>query len=142
MNKRAITTVGIAIVLAAGATSCGGGGGSPYDEDPATSEPMTDEESGPETGYSSLSESPSSSATTSPSGTPSIPGGDGDPDPDERRPPNEEEEPDEESTEGEDDTAYYPNCAAARAAGAAPLFAGSPGYRLELDRDKDGVACE
>ena len=36
----------------------------------------------------------------------------------------------------------YPNCTAARAAGAAPLYAGSPGYSLKLDRDKDGVACE
>lgn len=24
---------------------------------------------------------------------------------------------------------YYPNCAAARAAGAAPVYAGEPGYR-------------
>lgn len=39
-------------------------------------------------------------------------------------------------------SAYYPNCAAARAAGAAPLYAGQPGYRAALDRDKDGVACE
>ncbi len=38
--------------------------------------------------------------------------------------------------------AYYANCAAARAAGAAPLHAGQAGYRPELDRDKDGVACE
>ncbi|MFC7847083.1 excalibur calcium-binding domain-containing protein [Arthrobacter sp. NPDC057388] len=38
--------------------------------------------------------------------------------------------------------AYYPNCAAARAAGAAPLYAGSAGYRAGLDRDADGVACE
>lgn len=38
--------------------------------------------------------------------------------------------------------AYYPNCTAARAAGAAPLYAGHAGYRPELDRDKDGVACE
>ncbi|MFC0683310.1 excalibur calcium-binding domain-containing protein [Novosphingobium clariflavum] len=37
---------------------------------------------------------------------------------------------------------YYPNCAAARAAGAAPLRRGSPGYRAGLDRDGDGVACE
>jgi hypothetical protein len=37
---------------------------------------------------------------------------------------------------------YYPNCAAARAADAAPLYAGQPGYRPELDRDHDGVACE
>jgi hypothetical protein len=39
-------------------------------------------------------------------------------------------------------SAYYANCAAARAAGAAPLHRGDPGYRPELDRDGDGVACE
>lgn len=38
--------------------------------------------------------------------------------------------------------AYYANCAAAKAAGAAPLYAGQPGYRPALDRDNDGVACE
>ncbi|WP_445154923.1 excalibur calcium-binding domain-containing protein [Arthrobacter sp. Hor0625] len=37
---------------------------------------------------------------------------------------------------------YFPNCAAAKAAGAAPMFAGSPGYRPQLDRDKDGIACD
>lgn len=37
---------------------------------------------------------------------------------------------------------YYSSCAAARAAGAAPLRAGEPGYRRGLDRDGDGVACE
>lgn len=37
---------------------------------------------------------------------------------------------------------YFPNCASARAAGAAPLRRGDPGYRLGLDRDGDGVACE
>ncbi|MEU3340670.1 excalibur calcium-binding domain-containing protein [Streptomyces sp. NPDC006668] len=37
---------------------------------------------------------------------------------------------------------YYKNCDAARAAGAAPLHRGDPGYRTELDRDGDGVACE
>lgn len=38
--------------------------------------------------------------------------------------------------------AYYANCSAARAAGAAPLYRGEPGYRSGLDRDGDGVACE
>ncbi|MBT2566187.1 DUF1524 domain-containing protein [Arthrobacter sp. ISL-85] len=38
--------------------------------------------------------------------------------------------------------AYYANCTAARAAGAAPLYAGQAGYRPELDRDHDGIACE
>ncbi|MGX1777345.1 excalibur calcium-binding domain-containing protein [Nocardia brasiliensis] len=37
---------------------------------------------------------------------------------------------------------YYANCAAARDAGAAPLRRGEPGYRKELDRNNDGVACE
>ena len=37
---------------------------------------------------------------------------------------------------------YYANCDAARADGAAPLLAGAPGYRLDLDRNRDGVACE
>ncbi|MDL2343454.1 excalibur calcium-binding domain-containing protein [Deinococcus sp. MIMF12] len=38
--------------------------------------------------------------------------------------------------------ASYPNCAAVRAAGKAPLLRGQPGYRAGLDRDGDGVACE
>lgn len=38
--------------------------------------------------------------------------------------------------------AYYANCAEAVAAGAAPLYAGTPGYRTGLDGDGDGVACE
>lgn len=37
---------------------------------------------------------------------------------------------------------YYANCAAARKAGAAPIFRGEPGYRSSLDRDGNGVACE
>jgi hypothetical protein len=37
---------------------------------------------------------------------------------------------------------YYPNCAAARAAGKAPIDEGQPGYRGGLDADDDGVACE
>jgi len=38
--------------------------------------------------------------------------------------------------------AYYANCSAAKAAGAAPLYRGQPGYSSALDRDGDGVACE
>ncbi|MFR9754709.1 excalibur calcium-binding domain-containing protein [Streptomyces sp. TR06-5] len=37
---------------------------------------------------------------------------------------------------------YYENCDAARAAGAAPVRRGDPGYGSHLDRDGDGVACE
>lgn len=42
----------------------------------------------------------------------------------------------------EDSSVYFPTCAAARAAGVAPLYIGEPGYRTGLDRDKDGKACE
>lgn len=38
--------------------------------------------------------------------------------------------------------AFYKNCDAARAAGAAPMRVGEPGYRVNLDRDGDGTACE
>jgi Excalibur calcium-binding domain len=38
--------------------------------------------------------------------------------------------------------ASYGNCSQAKAAGAAPLYAGQPGYAKKLDRDGDGVACE
>jgi len=37
---------------------------------------------------------------------------------------------------------YFANCAAARAAGAAPVRVGDPGYARHLDRDGDGVGCE
>jgi hypothetical protein len=36
----------------------------------------------------------------------------------------------------------FRNCAAARAAGAAPLCRGQPGYGSHLDADGDGIACE
>lgn len=36
----------------------------------------------------------------------------------------------------------YANCAEARAAGAAPVREGDPGYSRKLDRDGDGVGCE
>lgn len=36
----------------------------------------------------------------------------------------------------------FRNCAEARAAGAAPVRRGDPGYGPHLDRDDDGVGCE
>jgi hypothetical protein len=36
----------------------------------------------------------------------------------------------------------YPDCATARAAGAAPLRVGDPGWNPDLDGDRDGVGCE
>lgn len=39
-------------------------------------------------------------------------------------------------------TVYYASCKEARAAGAAPIRKGEPGYRVEMDGDQDGIACE
>jgi hypothetical protein len=39
-------------------------------------------------------------------------------------------------------TVFYSGCSEVRAAGKAPLYAGQPGYRIEMDGDRDGVACE
>jgi hypothetical protein len=40
------------------------------------------------------------------------------------------------------ESVHFDNCAAARAAGKAPLFPGQPGYSKDLDPDGDGVACQ
>lgn len=36
----------------------------------------------------------------------------------------------------------FANCTQARAAGAAPVHRGEPGYGPHLDRDNDGIGCE
>lgn len=39
-------------------------------------------------------------------------------------------------------TVHYAGCDEVRAAGAAPLHRGQPGYREDMDGDDDGIACE
>ncbi len=58
--------------------------------------------------------------------------------------PVEEETTSEETTSEEtvEEDIYYANCDEARDAGAAPIHDGDPGYRSELDRDNDGIACD
>ncbi|WP_367891442.1 excalibur calcium-binding domain-containing protein [Asticcacaulis sp. ZE23SCel15] len=46
------------------------------------------------------------------------------------------------STSRSGGSSYYRNCSEARAAGAAPIRRGEPGYSGKLDRDGDGIACE
>jgi hypothetical protein len=41
-----------------------------------------------------------------------------------------------------EDRAPFANCTEARAAGAAPVHRGDPGYSSKLDRDGDGVGCQ
>ncbi|MFI7547976.1 excalibur calcium-binding domain-containing protein [Actinoplanes sp. NPDC049599] len=53
-----------------------------------------------------------------------------------------EEELEQQEDEPEPASAYNSSCADARAAGAAPMRRGEPGYRKGLDRDNDGVACD
>jgi len=40
------------------------------------------------------------------------------------------------------DSLYFSNCTEARDAGYENIAQGDPGYRPELDRDGDGLACE
>lgn len=47
-----------------------------------------------------------------------------------------------EKIEADERSVYYQNCDAARAAGAAPIYRGSPGFREGMDGDGDGIACE
>ncbi|MEU1199903.1 excalibur calcium-binding domain-containing protein [Streptomyces sp. NPDC005813] len=42
----------------------------------------------------------------------------------------------------DDSSVYYANCTEARAAGAAPIHRGEPGYAAHLDRDGDGIGCD
>ncbi|HEX5741653.1 MAG TPA: excalibur calcium-binding domain-containing protein, partial [Pilimelia sp.] len=37
---------------------------------------------------------------------------------------------------------FYSTCAQVRAAGKAPLRPSDPGFRIRLDTDRDGLACE
>lgn len=37
---------------------------------------------------------------------------------------------------------FYQNCTAVRAAGAAPIRVGQPGFQAKFDRDGDGIGCE
>ncbi|KQN01773.1 hypothetical protein ASE82_14125 [Sphingomonas sp. Leaf230] len=51
--------------------------------------------------------------------------------------------PDRRSTgSGTESSVFYSGCRAVRAAGAAPLHRGQPGYRAGMDGDGDGIACE
>ncbi|WP_211291297.1 excalibur calcium-binding domain-containing protein [Kineococcus xinjiangensis] len=43
---------------------------------------------------------------------------------------------------GSEPRVYYANCAAVRAAGAAPIYPSEPGWQQKFDRDRDGVGCE
>ncbi|MFE0649343.1 excalibur calcium-binding domain-containing protein [Streptomyces sp. NPDC059534] len=58
------------------------------------------------------------------------------------RPSNRQPETAEPTATADESNVYYANCTAVRAAGAAPIRIGDPGYDSHLDRDGDGVACE
>lgn len=49
---------------------------------------------------------------------------------------------DADDSSGGGSSVHYENCTAARAAGAAPVHRGDPGYGAHLDRDGDGTGCD
>lgn len=46
------------------------------------------------------------------------------------------------ASSGSESSVFYRGCREVRAAGAAPLHRGQPGYRAGMDGDGDGIACE
>ncbi|MEU6159039.1 excalibur calcium-binding domain-containing protein [Streptomyces sp. NPDC047130] len=56
--------------------------------------------------------------------------------------PEPEETAEGDGTGGGGGAVHYANCDEARAAGAAPVHRGEPGYGRHLDRDGDGVGCD
>lgn len=48
----------------------------------------------------------------------------------------------EEAAEQPAQNVYYQNCTAVKAAGAAPIYPGDPGFQSKFDRDNDGIGCE
>ena len=57
-------------------------------------------------------------------------------------PPRHQYTPDDDTPDASPPGRAYRNCDEARAAGAAPVRRGEPGYGPHLDRDNDGVGCE
>ena len=53
-----------------------------------------------------------------------------------------EDQEDDNGNGGNPGTVFYWNCDAVRAAGAAPLANGQPGYLPHLDANQNGIACE
>lgn len=58
------------------------------------------------------------------------------------RPQSQDRSPSDQSPQRATQGRAFRNCAEARAAGAAPVRRGDPGYGPHLDRDGDGIGCE
>ena len=46
------------------------------------------------------------------------------------------------ATAAVESSVYYAGCNEVRDLGKAPLYRGQPGYRIGMDGDNDGIACE
>jgi hypothetical protein len=126
----------ILVVISAIGNACSGGD----EEVPATQfAPLTTLAPRPTTTR------PAPTTTTTTTTARPAPAPDPDPDPDadrDRRAPAPAPAP-ARAEDNDDDggSAYYPNCAAVRTAGKAPIRRGDPGYSRDLDRDGDGEGC-
>ncbi|OEJ34234.1 excalibur calcium-binding domain-containing protein [Streptomyces subrutilus] len=112
------TTAGLS--LTAPGTPCPAGKNTELHPDP-TPPPSRDDDSGTTTSTGGSSTGGSSTGGSSTGGSSSGSGG---------------------TSTGGGGSVSYKNCTAVRAAGAAPIRRGDPGYGKHLDRDGDGVACE
>lgn len=117
------------------------------DDDSETSSTFVGGVSGSPSAMRSPSSDPTPTSALAPATTTSAsPDPDPEPDPDRRFVPDPEPSrkpvtaPQTEPAES-GGSVYYENCDAVRAAGAAPIRRGDPGYASHLDRDGDGEGC-
>ena len=134
---RTAAPVLLALVLGVGIAGCDDASGASSDvpSSAAPTESQQDAGSGDATGSE---ETPAEEPAEEPAAEPTEDSGEGS-----KSEANSESESQKKSeSEPEPQKEFYANCKAVKAAGAAPLYRGDPGYSEDLDRDGDGIACE
>ena len=145
---RTTAPVVLALVLGAGLAGCDDTASTSSDAPPSTAPAESQQDSGSD-GSADSEEAPAEEPAAEPtedssgwsgwfgggseSGEGSKGGSAPEPEPEPQKEPDSKPEPQKE---------FYANCKEAKAAGVAPMYEGDPGYRPELDRDKDGIACD
>lgn len=143
---RTAAPVVLALALGAGLSGCDDTASTSGDAPPSTAPAESQQDSGGD-GSADSEEAPAEDPAAEPTedspgwsgwfggGSDSGEGSSGGsaPEPEPQKEPDSKPEPQKE---------FYANCKEAKAAGVAPMYEGDPGYRPELDRDKDGIACD
>lgn len=145
---RTTAPVVLALVLGAGLAGCDDTASTSSDAPPSTAPAESQQDSGSDGSADSEeapAEEPAAEPTEDSSGWSGWFGGgseSGEGSKGETAPEPEPEPQQESDSKPEPQKEFYANCKEAKAAGAAPMYKGDPGYRPELDGDKDDIACD